>query len=576
MPTIKVSWEDLCNLILKGLTDKKISELPIDVDDDLIYKDELEDLIFLNKGEVESWEGDEIEVEVTSDRIDLLSTEGFARAIRGFLGIEVGLPKYDVHKTDFELLVDPSVNKVRPYIVSGIVEDVEFTDAQVAQIMQQQEKLHATHSRNRKQASIGLHDLDKIEPPITYCAKRPEDIHFIPLHETEEMNGYEILEKVPKGRDYAFIIEGAPVYPLLHDSKGTILSLPPIINSVDTAVTPETRNLFFDITCLNKNIANYALNVLVCNIAERCGKIKSVNIKYPDHIEVLPDLTPNKRELHVDYAKNVLGVDLSFNELKDLILKARMEFEENKNDKNVLTISIPAYRSDNHHEIDVVENISIAYGYNKLIPESPKIITVGEEDPFEVFVRRLTYFLIGLKYQELHNFVMTSKDVLFNKMNLASSKQNFIEIINPISSSFEVLRNDLLPLNLDFLSKNIHAALPINVFEIGNIVKIDESKETKTNQIRQLNVLKTDFSVSFEDIQAVLFSLMDYLELEFNLERNNNPIFIKGRGAIIKVDENVLGDIGEISLGIIKNFGLINPVVSLRLDLTQIYKLLSI
>ena len=88
---------------------------------------------------------DNIEIEVTSDRIDLLSAEGFARAIRGFLGIEVGLPVYDIGKSDVELIVDPSVNQVRPYIVSGIVKNVEFNDAQVAQIMQAQEKLHGNN-----------------------------------------------------------------------------------------------------------------------------------------------------------------------------------------------------------------------------------------------------------------------------------------------------------------------------------------------------------------------------------------------------------------------------------------------
>ncbi|MHA1269709.1 MAG: phenylalanine--tRNA ligase subunit beta [Candidatus Helarchaeota archaeon] len=572
MPTINVSWEDLSKLILKDLTKDQISKLTVDVDEDLIYKDELEKLIFLNKGEVESWKDDNIEIEVTSDRIDLLSAEGFARAIRGFLGIELDLPNYNIIKSNYELIVDPSVNQVRPYIVSGIVENVEFSDAQVAQIMQAQEKLHATHSRNRKQASIGLHDLDKIKPPITYCAKKPEDIRFVPLHETEEMNGKEILEKVAKGRQYAHLIKSAPVYPILHDSKGTILSLPPIINSIDTAVTPDTRNLFFDITCLNKKIANYALNVLVCNIAERGGQIKTVNIKYQDHIEVLPDLTPIKKDLHLDYFNKVLGLNLTLNELKDLVLRARMGYEI-KN-KNTLTVLLPPYRSDNHHEIDIVESLSIAYGYDKYVPEIPKVLTVGSEDPFEIFVRKITYFLIGLGYQEVNNYIMTSMDTLFNKMNIDQSTSNFIEISNPISSNFSVLRNNLLPLNLEFLSKNTHAMLPINIFEIGDIILVDNEQETKTRQIRQLVILFSDYSVSFENIQEVLFAIMDYLKLEFQLERSSDITFINGRGALIKVGDQIIGDLGEISLEIIENFGLINPVAAMRLNITEIYRLI--
>jgi len=572
MPTINVSWEDLSKLILKGLNKNEISKLAFEVDEDIFYKDDLEELIFLNKGEVESWKDDQIEIEVTSDRIDLLSTEGFSRAIRGFLGIEKGLPTYKVENSGIDLIVDPSVNQVRPFIVSGIVEGVEFSDTQVAQIMQAQEKLHATHSRNRKQASIGLHDLDTIVPPITYCAKKPEEIKFIPLHETKEMNGKEILEKIPKGREYKYIIENAPVYPILHDSKGTILSLPPIINSVDTAVTPDTRNLFFDITCLNKEIAKYALNVLVCNIAERGGQIKSVNIKYPDHTEVLPDLTPNKRDVHLGFANKVLGLNLTIEELKDLILRARMGFKE-KN-KNTLTVLIPPFRSDNHHEIDIVESIAIAYGYNKFEPKIPKIVTVGEEDSFEKFIRKITYFLIGLGFQEVNNYIMTGKEIQFKKMNIDESKTNFVEISNPISSSFAILRNDLLPINLDFLSKNTHVNLPIKIFEIGDIVEIDESLETKTKQTRQLAVLYTDYSVSFENIQAALFALMKYLNIDFKLVKLKNTTYINGRAANIVNNGEIIGDLGEISLEILENFDLINPVAAFRLNLTTLYKLI--
>ncbi|MHA1230265.1 MAG: phenylalanine--tRNA ligase subunit beta [Candidatus Helarchaeota archaeon] len=572
MPTVNVSWEDLSKLILKGLSEEEISKLPCEVDEDIIYKEDLEELLFLNKAEVESWKGDMIEIEVTSDRIDLLSVEGFARAIRGFLGIEVGLPHYSIEKSNFELIVDPSVNQVRPYIVSGIIENVEFSDIQVAQIMQAQEKLHATHSRNRKQASIGLHDLDKITPPVTYCAKKPEDICFIPLHETEKMNGYEILEKVPKGREYAYIIKDAPVYPILHDAKGTILSLPPIINSVDTAVTPDTRNLFFDITCLNKKIANYALNALICNIAERGGQIKTVKVVYPDHVEELPDLTPNKRILHLDYVNHVLGLNLSLDELKQLILKARMGYEDR--DSSSVTVLIPAYRADDHHEIDLVENVSIAYGYNKFVPEIPKILTVGQEDPFEIFSRKVAYFLIGLGYQEVNNYIMTSKEVLFEKMNIDESKANFVEISNPVSSSFSILRNDLLPLNIDFIAKNTHVTLPVKIFEIGDVVEIDESYETKTKQIRQLTALITDYSVSFENIQEVLFALFNYLNLEIELKKTVNNVYIKGRSANIFVNDKLVGDIGEISLEILENFGLINPIAALRLDLNLIYDML--
>jgi len=49
------------------------------------------------------------------NRPDLLSIEGVARAFRGFLGIEVGLPKYEVRPSDVVFEIDPSVASVRPW-----------------------------------------------------------------------------------------------------------------------------------------------------------------------------------------------------------------------------------------------------------------------------------------------------------------------------------------------------------------------------------------------------------------------------------------------------------------------------
>ncbi|MHA1751358.1 MAG: tRNA ligase subunit PheS family protein, partial [Candidatus Helarchaeota archaeon] len=177
-------------------------------------------------------------------------------------------------------------------------------------------------------------------------------------------------------------------------------------------------------------------------------------------------------------------------------------------------------------------------------------------------------------FQEVNNYIMTGKEIQFKKMNIDESKTNFVEISNPISSSFAILRNDLLPINLDFLSKNTHVNLPIKIFEIGDIVEIDESLETKTKQTRQLAVLYTDYSVSFENIQAALFALMKYLNIDFKLVKLKNTTYINGRAANIVNNGEIIGDLGEISLEILENFDLINPVAAFRLNLTTLYKLI--
>ncbi|MHA1380043.1 MAG: phenylalanine--tRNA ligase subunit beta [Candidatus Helarchaeota archaeon] len=541
MPTLNFSYNDLCQLIGKRFE-----------------KEQIEELILLNKGEVEEWKDDEMVIEVTSDRVDLLSVEGIARALKGFLEIEVGLPKYKIDSSNVKLKVDSVVNQVRPFVVSGIVENVELTDTSVAQLMQMQEKLHTTHSRNRRKASIGVHDLDKIKPPILYTAKKPEDIYFIPLQETKAMDGNEILRKIKKGIQYADLIRNSPVYPVITDSEDTILSLPPIINSIDTAVEEDTKNLFFEITCLDEQIANTALNVLVCNICERQGNIKTVEIEYEGGRNlILPDLSPQNKLLHLDYTNQILGLNLKLKELIKLISKMRMDAKEK--DQNTLEVLVPPFRSNILHEIDLVEDVSIAYGYNKYIPDLPRVITIGKESKKSIFTRKIRELMVGFGFQEVSNYIMTSKENLFSQMNQDVS--DIVEVANPVSSTFSVLRNSLIPSILKFLQNNLHAIYPQKVFETGDVVIVDTRAQTKSKTLRNLCAAISAYSISFENIQSILFSLLNNLGIHnIELKPIENKSFIKGRTAEIFIKNKKIGLIGEVAIPVVKNFILENPV----------------
>jgi phenylalanyl-tRNA synthetase beta chain len=203
---------------------------------DLIGKklsvEELEDILFLMKAEIEKVEGNDIQIEVNPDRQDMLSIEGIARALRAFLGLSPGLRKYSVRKSGKRILVKPGLKKIRPFISCGILSGAKITDELIKDYMHLQESLTSTHGRNRKKASIGLYVNDLIEYPIIYCAEIPQKIRFIPLDYEDEMDGPTILEKHEKGVLYGSIIKKYKKWPLLQDANGQILSLPPLIKKL--------------------------------------------------------------------------------------------------------------------------------------------------------------------------------------------------------------------------------------------------------------------------------------------------------------------------------------------------------
>ncbi len=551
MPTLNVGYNDLCELVGRELT--------IGL---------LEEKLFLMKCEVESSSGDDLVLEVTSDRPDLLCAEGIARELRGLLGIETGLVNYKLKTSDLKIHVDRSISKVRPYIAGALVENLEFTDEFVKQIMQLQEKLHLTYCRNRTKVSVGIHDAETVTHELTYAGIRPEKINFIPLDETKEMNGTEILESTPKGREYGWIIKDFPVYPLLSDSNAKVLSLPPIINGIVTRVTPETTSLILDVTGTDLKLVNFVNNIMVSSLIERGGRAKTATVIYGRKRINSPDLSPNRSNLNLSYANKILGLNLKSGQAKALLRKMRYGVKQKSNDS--FTVMIPAYRADIMHEIDLVEDLAIAYGYDKLDPTMPMSATIGSERNITKLTRKIRDLMVGLGFIEVLNYVMTGENTITSKMDVKSEK--IVKIANPLSLDFTVLRNWLIPDLLSFLSYNKHIPYPQNIFECGETVEINDMTPNKTITKRKLAALVCDHKISYEDIQSKLYSLFQNAGADgWSLHRTDHSSFIKGRVASIKVSGDEVGIIGEIHPRILSRFEVENPVGAFEINLEKIF-----
>src|SRR5207245_1211801 len=174
-----------------------------------------------------------------------------------------------------------SVAEVRPYAVRGIVRVLDLEDALLRSLVDLQEKLHLTVGRRRKKVAIGIHDMDKVTPPYTYKAVLPTDVRFTPLGMAQEMDLLEILTKHEKGREYAHLVAAQPVFPIIMDARGQVLSFPPVINGILTQLTPDTRNLFIDVTGTDLEAGSGCLAILSTSSAERGGRSRTVRTTCP-------------------------------------------------------------------------------------------------------------------------------------------------------------------------------------------------------------------------------------------------------------------------------------------------------
>lgn len=497
--------------------------------------------------------GDVMTFDVFPNRPDLYSVEGIARNLRGFLGLELGLPRYEVTPSGIDFIVDPSVERVRPFGVGGVVRGIELDDRMVRSLVDLQERLHTTTGRRRRKVAIGIHDLDRVEPPFTYKAVAPHEARFVPLGLAQEMDLATVLAKHEKGIEYAAILQGKEVYPIIVDRNGTVLSFPPIINGVTTQLTPDTRDLFLDVTGTDFDAVSGVLNILATALAERGGKIQTVRTATPGRTLETPDLRPIPMTVDVGRARELLGLDLTPEKAVDLLRRMRHDAVA---EGGTIRVNAAAYRMDLLHEVDLAEDLAIAWGYDRYPRGLPRSQTIGTPLPKNAFSDALRQLLVGYGYQEVMSLTMANAEEPMRTPDRAV-------VMNPVTTDLTTLRSSLVPGLMNLFRLNKHRELPQRIFEVADVV-------LSARNARHVAAAAMHHKASFTEAKSLVLSLLRDVGRAGAIQPIEDENFIPGRAAVILVDGHEAGRFGEIHPRVLESYSLVQPVMALELDLESL------
>ncbi len=511
---------------------------------------------------VEQVNENEIEIDVSPNRPDLLSYQGFKRSFLAFLGKKTGLKKYEIKKPekDYEVIVDSSVKDVRPYTACAIVKKLKLDNEKIKELIDVQEKLHATVGRKRKKLAIGIYPLEKIKLPIKYTALEPDKIKFIPLEAAKEMSGLEILQRHPTGKDYAHLLAGKSKFPIFVDAAGNILSMPPIINSQLTGkITEETKDVFVECSGFDMEILEKCLNILVAILADMGGEIYQMKAGS----KITPDLATEKKKISLENTNKLLGLGLKESQLKELLEKMGHGYSKG-------VVEVPAWRVDILHEVDLIEDVAIAYGYENFAPEIPAISTIGREEPKEAIKRKIAEILSGLGILEVSNYHLTNKRNQFEKMGIPEKQEkNFIEA-EESKTDYNILRKDLTHYLLKIFSENIDSGYPQKIFEIGRVFELGPDKKIIEKEVLAGAIVPGNFT----ELKQILLYLSNMAGVNFELKEANNfpQHFIDGRAAEIFLEKEKIGYVGEIHPKILKNWKIKMSAALFEIELERIFE----
>lgn len=525
--------------------------------------EEMQQKIALFGTTVESLSEETVEIDVAPNRPDLLSYQGFKRSFLGYLGKQKKIPSYSAKKPEknYEVKIDPSVKKVRPYTRCAIVKGLKLSQDDIQELIDIQEKLHTTVGRKRKKLAIGMYPLDKITLPITFQAKEPDKIKFQPLDFERELTGIQILQRHPTGRMYAHLLAGKQVFPLFTDATGNALSMPPIINAEKTGkITLQTTEIFIECSGEEKEVLDDCLTLLVTILAEMGGTIYSmiINDKGKD---ITPNLTPRETRVNLNEIDKWLGLGLSEKEMILLLEKMGHSYKKGK-------VISPRWRGDILHEVDLAEEIAIAYGYENIVPQIPTIATIGEQSKKETFKKKLMEVFTTKGYLETSSVHLTRKEDQKERMGKTSKKDKGIEVLDS-KTEFTLLREDLSHALLRILSENGDNEYPQAIVEAGTIFT-----KSKKEIIEEEHLAYARAPGNFTQIKQDLLSLAAMIGVSFEIkEAKETPEhLIEGRVAEIYYEKKRLGTIGEVHPKILKKWKIKMPVALAEFEITPLLK----
>uniref|UniRef100_A0A3B3RY62 Phenylalanine--tRNA ligase beta subunit n=1 Tax=Paramormyrops kingsleyae TaxID=1676925 RepID=A0A3B3RY62_9TELE len=553
MPTVSVKRDLLFRALDKEYTDEEFDELCFEFGLELDEITSEKDIILREQGDVKAEGASDVvlyKIDVPANRYDLLCLEGLVRGLQVFKE-KIDAPHYRrVPASSGEpqrLIITEETVAVRPHAVAAVLRNITFTPERYESFIELQEKLHQNVCRKRTLVAIGTHDLDTLVGPFTYTAKPPGDILFRPLNQSREFTATELMSLYKTDshlRHYLHIIEDEPVFPVIYDSNGVVLSMPPIINGDHSKISLNTKNVFIECTATDLTKAKIVLDMVVTMFSEYCEE----------------PFTPRPICLRSEDAESIARL------LTRMCLRSEVQGDR-------IHVEIPPTRSDIIHACDIVEDAAIAYGFNNIVRTTPRTYTIGNQLPMNKLTELLRMDLAAAGFTEALTFALCSQEDIADKLGHNIAEMKAVHIANPKTAEFQVARTTLLPGLLKTVAANRKMPLPLKLFEISDVVLKDETKDVGARNNRRLCAVYYNKSPGFEVIHGLLDRVMQLLDVKpgkregYHIQAADDATYFPGRCAEIFAHGMSIGHLGVLHPDIISRFELTMPCSALDVDI---------
>jgi phenylalanyl-tRNA synthetase beta chain len=531
----------------------------------------LDSLRARSKAEIGPADGDALPVEVTPDRLDLLSEGGLALHLQGLLGEAKGLhlPGPDpsiARETRFEQ--DPSVGPQRPFLRGFVARspDPAGIDAGLlGEAVRFQEILHATVGLDRRSASLGLYPYDRVGPTFRYTREPIDGLRFRPLGADSEVPAAQFLAEHPLAARYAELGRSEDGLLTLRSGSGQLLSLPPILNAGGSGeVRVGDRSLLVESTGTRLARVREALGLMAVVFASRGWSITPVpGAPLVDG----EDEVATGRRIHLAAAQlaEVAGRSFDASAVEHRLAESRLSARAGRQGWEV---EVPPWRPDLLQGVDLIEEVVLAEGVRPEEGRRPPSRTLGRRSPERLFYRRAADLLVGSGFSEVFTPVLVS-----GSATVRLGRDRALTVANPVSEQYDRLRDALQISLVDTLARNVRAGYPQRFFEVGPVLFRDSRAESGATTAWHLGGCLAGEGAGFAEAASITDYLLASLAGPGLREPLPLPATIPGRSARVRLAGVPVAEIGELHPEVLSALKVPVPVVWFELDLTALWPL---
>lgn len=522
-----------------------------------------------------------IEFEITPNRPDCLSILGMSREVAATFKNRVRTQDYDIPKEEGEIkdyFKGVHINSKDCYRYIGrVVKDVKVQESpQWIKNRLMQAGIRPINNivdiTNFVLLELGqpIHafDLETLKSKEINVGKPDSDLTFTTLDKEERKLNSEDLVIYDGEEPVAIAGVMGGLDSDVKDNTRSILVESACFSPDSTRKTSKRLNLRTEASTRFEKEVPAELSKLamdrVCNLIELTNSGTVVKGEYDIQNIETKDIS---LEFEFEKINEILGTNLQLQEIVGYL--KNLEFTTEVKD-NLIKIQVPYFRTDIHIVEDIAEEIGRLYGFHNIKPQSLRGGLLSGNKSYQRQIEdKIKSILYGCGLFEVMTYSFISKKA-YVRANISYTPEQSIELMNPLGEDFSVMRTTTMTNLLDIMEKNSKNKVEeLKIYELANTFHKNSNgvKEEKK---------KIGFGmygkVDFYNLKEVVETLMKELgigSLDFKA-LNDNKTFHPGRAAEIYIGHEKIGEMGEISFQIAKNYDFNSRIYIGELDLSQI------